>query len=437
MNRKIPPPFIKAIVAGTILLLPIFVNSMINYSYAQNESGPIPLPIPHPKIPSPVPTPSPGLLGTLKVITKVSGGNKMPSDFTIAVYGNSPKPASFAGSSSGTTVTLKSGKYSVSESSIPGYSVVYSSECSGSISVGRNINLCTVTNHYSQLGSLTFLNVITKVDNTNGGTKKPSDFIITVSGNSPSPRIFSGASSGTAVTLKTGMYSISESSIPGYTTRYSSACYGTATGGVPIKCIVSNQYSLVGSLTFLNVITKVDNTNGGTKKPSDFIITVSGNCPSPRIFSGSSSGTSVRLGSGDYEVTENSMPDYSASYSPACYGTATGGVPIKCVITNQYYVKSAPPSPVRPNEPPNITITSNSNSVYSIPSTFVKVDRFSKNYTIAGEISSINASKDLITSTIVDDFDKNPNIGYIVRNGSFPVLFPVLLLLNPVFLIHM
>ena len=66
----------------------------------------------------------------------------------------------------------------------------------------------------------------------------------------------------------------------------------------------------------------------------------------------------------------------------------------------------------------NTTITSDSNNVYSIPSTFVKVDRFSTNYTIAGQISSINASRDLITSTIVHDFDKSPSIGYVVSNSS-------------------
>jgi hypothetical protein len=75
-----------------------------------------------------------------------------------------------------------------------------------------------------------------------------------------------------------------------------------------------------------------------------------------------------------------------------------------------------------PNKPSNITITSSSNSVYSIPSTFVKVDRFSVNYAIAGKISSLNDSRDLITSTIVDDFDKNPNIGYVVNSSSSQIL---------------
>ena len=59
------------------------------------------------------------------------------------------------------------------------------------------------------------------------------------------------------------------------------------------------------------------------------------------------------------------------------------------------------------NKPSNITITTNSNSIYSIPSTSVQLDRFSTNYTIDGKIS-LNNSKDLITSTIVDDLTKIP-----------------------------
>lgn len=354
VNKELSSPIMKAVTAATILLVLISADSTMNYIYAakkntpiQNESN-LPTPVP-------LPIPPPGLLGTLKVTTTVLGGNNKPSDFTITVSAKGPSPGSFSGSSSGTTVTLKPGKYSVSASSLSGYTTTYSSGCSGS-NGGKNINLCTVTNQYTPPpGSTTFLSVVTKVDNTNGGTKQPSDFAITVSGNSPKPKSFSGSSSGTSVTLQAGKYSVSGSSISGYTTTYSSGCSGTANGGVPIKCTVTNQYTLVGSLTFLNVITKVDNSNGGTKKPSNFTITVSGNSPSPRTFSGSSTGTSVRLSSGSYEVTGNSIPDYSTSYSPACSGTANGGVPIKCTITNQYHGKPTPPPPAPPNKPSNTT----------------------------------------------------------------------------------
>ena len=120
LNKKIPSPIIKAIAAGTILVLIVFSNSMmsnsiISNSYAAKKNTPVrnqsifpglaPLPTPPVRNQSifpglaPLPIPPPGLLGTLKVTTKVSGGNKIPSDFTITVSGNSPKPASFAGSS--------------------------------------------------------------------------------------------------------------------------------------------------------------------------------------------------------------------------------------------------------------------------------------------------------------------------------------------------
>jgi hypothetical protein len=323
VNKELSSSIMKALTSATILLVLISANSMINYSYAatnnttiQNETN---LPTP-----APLPIPPPGLLGRLEVTTKVLGGDNNPSHFSITVSGNNPSPRTFSGSSSGTTVTLKPGKYSVSASYLSGYTTSYSSGCSGSISGGKSIYLCTVTNQYT-----------------------------------PTPES-----------------------------------------------------------TTLNVVTRVDNTNGGTKQPSDFSITVSGNRPSPRTFSGSSSGTSVRLSPGSYEVTSDSIPDYSTGYSPGCSGIASGGVPIKCTITTEFHGEPAPPLPTLPNKPSNTTITSNSNSVYSIPSTFVKVDRFSTNYTIAGQISSINASRDLITSTIADDFEKNPNIGYVVSNSS-------------------
>jgi hypothetical protein len=251
-------------------------------------------------------------------------------------------------------------------------------------------------------GSQTFLKVTTKV---NGGTKKPSDFTVTVSGNSPSPKSFSGSSSGTSVTLFGGSYKVTESGTSGYSPSYSSGCSGTATGG-RIQCTITNQY-LIGSQTFLTVTTKV---NGGTKKPSDFTVTVSGNSPSPKSFSGSSSGTSVTLFGGSYKVTESGTSGYSPSYSSGCSGTATGGR-IQCTITNQYH---GAPNPT-PNK--SITLTSNSINVYSIPSASVQVEKFLTNYTISGELSSINASRDLITSTIINDFDSSPNIGYVKSNN--------------------
>ena len=67
---------------------------------------------------------------------------------------------------------------------------------------------------------------------------------------------------------------------------------------------------------------------------------------------------------------------------------------------------TSPASLVTQNNSSNIITTSNSNSVYSIPSTFVKVDKFNTNYTISGK--TLNDSRDLITSTIVMILTKTP-----------------------------
>src|SRR5918996_1019682 len=168
-------------------------------------------------------------LGTLVVMKQVineGGGDKKPSDFTITVSGNNPTPSSFAGSSSGTTVTVNEGSYNVKEEGpytspdyVPGrYTPSYSSECAGTIQAGKTVS-CTISNKYNPFipGILSKLIVTKKVVNEGGGDKKPSDFTITVSGNNPTPSSFAGSSSGTTVTLNPGRYSVTENLISGYT----------------------------------------------------------------------------------------------------------------------------------------------------------------------------------------------------------------------------
>jgi phospholipase C len=284
----------------------------------------------------------PGSTTFLNVITNVdnsNGGNKKPSDFTISVSGNSPSPKSFSGSSNGTSVTLKAGSYQVTEENdgTLGYSVSYSSGCSGTANGGVPIK-CTITNEYtaSLPGSTTFLDVITNVINNDQGTKKPSDFTITVTGNDPSPSSFSGSSSGTSVTLKAGSYKASVTERPsGYTTSYFSGCSGTAKGG-RIQCTITNEFRPTPTTANLVVTKNVINNGIGTKKPSDFTITVKGNDPSPSSFSGSSSGTSVTLRPGNYKVTETNRPSgYATGYSSDCSDRLDAGQTKYCTIRNE------------------------------------------------------------------------------------------------------
>jgi hypothetical protein len=84
--------------------------------------------------------------------------------------------------------------------------------------------------------------VTTHVINDEGGTKKPSDFTIFVHGNNPSLNSFPGNSSGTAVKLEMGMYSVTESGPENYNSSYSENCSGAIMSVTTVKCDIKNMY---------------------------------------------------------------------------------------------------------------------------------------------------------------------------------------------------
>ncbi len=68
-----------------------------------------------------------------------------PADFSVAVSGNTPTPATFPGSTTGTPVLLGSGTYSVAlTGNAFNYTPSYSQGCSGTIAAGQNA-LCVIT----------------------------------------------------------------------------------------------------------------------------------------------------------------------------------------------------------------------------------------------------------------------------------------------------
>jgi hypothetical protein len=87
------------------------------------------------------------------------------------------------------------------------------------------------------------LMVTEKVVNEGGGNKKPSDFTITVHGNNASPSSFPGSSSGTAVKLQMGMYSVTETGPPGYNSTSSGDCSGGMMSVETKVCKITNTYS--------------------------------------------------------------------------------------------------------------------------------------------------------------------------------------------------
>jgi hypothetical protein len=90
-----------------------------------------------------------GIVIVTKKVINEGGGSKKPSDFTITIHGNDPLPSSFPGSSSGTTVKLHMGMYSVTETGPSGYNSSLSDDCSGGV-MSVETKKCTITNIYSK-----------------------------------------------------------------------------------------------------------------------------------------------------------------------------------------------------------------------------------------------------------------------------------------------
>ena len=90
-----------------------------------------------------------GMVIVTKKVINEGGGDKKPSDFTITIHGNDPTPSSFPGSSSGTTVKLYMGMYSITETGPSGYNSSLSDDCSGGV-MSVETKKCTITNTYSK-----------------------------------------------------------------------------------------------------------------------------------------------------------------------------------------------------------------------------------------------------------------------------------------------
>lgn len=176
------------------------------------------------------------------------------------------------------------------------------------------------------------LTVVKAVVNDNGGTAVAGDFTITVTGTNVSQGSFPGAASpGTTVTLDPGTYSVSETSVTGYTESQSADCSGTIAAGETRTCTLTND----DIAPQLIVIKSVVNDSGGAATAGDFTLTVTGTNPSPASFAGEASpGTTVTLDAGDYSVSETGPSGYSSTQSADCAGSISIGESLTCTVTN-------------------------------------------------------------------------------------------------------
>jgi hypothetical protein len=182
-----------------------------------------------------------GSLTVIKHVINDNGGSAVAADFSISL-GDNPTPTTFGGTESpGQTFTFDEGyAFAVAElSGPPGYTGSLSGDCSGTI-VADTTKVCTVTNDDNPA----HLIVIKHVINDNGGTKVASDFTMTINGLTASGGTsFPGAEApGTNKTLTSvGSYNVTESSVSGYTSSFSTDCTGTIALGETKSCTVTND----------------------------------------------------------------------------------------------------------------------------------------------------------------------------------------------------
>jgi hypothetical protein len=85
-------------------------------------------------------------LTIIKHVINDNGGTEVASAWSLDSGGSNDSPDDFAGSESGTVVSLSAGSYDVTETGPSGYAASYSADCSGTIANGES-KTCTVTNN--------------------------------------------------------------------------------------------------------------------------------------------------------------------------------------------------------------------------------------------------------------------------------------------------
>lgn len=242
-----------------------------------------------------------------KHVINDNGGTKSAGNFTLKI-GNT----SFTGSESGTTFTIKSGSYSVTETVQADYAASYSSDCSGTIAAGVT-KTCTVTND----DIAPKLKLVKIVDNKSVGSAIPSDWTLSAVGTSG---FNDGGNSTTFHTVKAGeTYLLSESTGPtGYTASWWTCNGGQASGntvllslGETVTCTITNTKD-TGTL---KIVKQLNPTSDGGR----FELKIDGS--KYKDNAGNNSSTAIiDVNAGNHTVSEtaesgSNLSDYESSIS--------------------------------------------------------------------------------------------------------------------------
>jgi len=262
-----------------------------------------------------------------KVVQNNNGGSLSAADFSGTVGGVTVAAGAATWAGASTTLTLVTvGNYNVAENAHPGYDATFSAACSGSIALGET-KTCTVTNN-DQAAHLIINKVVV---NNDGASATAAAFSGTIGGTvvASGGNTWAGATTDRTLTA-IGSYNVAENAHPGYDATFSSDCTGTIGLGETKTCTVTNN-DQPGHLIINKVVV---NNNGGSLTPAAFSGTISGTLVAGNnTWAGASTSlTPTTLGS--YNVTENAVAGYVATFSAECAGTLGPGETKTCTITN-------------------------------------------------------------------------------------------------------
>ena len=172
------------------------------------------------------------------------------------------------------------------------------------------------------------ITLVKNVINDDDRTATSDDFILSATG----PDTISGITGAYEVTKRVvhpGTYTLSETTLPGYTAGAWS-CTGansfsgttfTVTAGQHAICTITNDDEIFSSLT---LVKQVVNSDAGTAAEADFELSFTGSSSGTGI-SGSAAVTAVEVAPGNYTLSESNLPGYQLS-DISCDGADANGM---------------------------------------------------------------------------------------------------------------
>lgn len=194
------------------------------------------------------------------------------------------------------------------------------------------------------------LTLVKSITNDNGGIATVSDFTLSATGPTPISGI-SGFPTVTNFNVGTGIYTLSENTVPGYV-QTGLYCIGSAdidpsdgltlSDGEVVTCTFNNDDQPANITLIKNVV----NDHGGGAIDSDFTLTATGTDPNIAPvtgISGTSGVTNVEVNADTYTILESTLPGYLQSDIQCTGGSdidlgnglqLANGEVVECTITN-------------------------------------------------------------------------------------------------------